>query len=118
MSAAMMDCAPGRLSTITVNRPVVHDHGLAQDFRQPGREHAHDDVVPAAGGVADDDADRLGRKLLRGIALSNCRRTGDDQRQCNWRLPWRMADGGWRMEEVHSLFTTGHRSQITGVRAA
>src|SRR5258708_3896810 len=50
---------------------VLDDDRLAQSFGHLGRDHAHDDVVAAAGREADDDADRLvGKGALR---LRGCR---------------------------------------------
>src|SRR2546427_13152930 len=45
---------------------VFYDDRLPQPLRQARGHHAHDQIVAAAGGVADDDADRLARiRFLR-----------------------------------------------------
>jgi len=46
-------------------RPIVDDELLAEPLRQPLSHEARNDVVRAAGGKADDDADRLRRIGLR-----------------------------------------------------
>ena len=46
-------------------RPVLDDHRLPEALGQLRREQARDEVVAAAGRVADDDPDRLRRVVLR-----------------------------------------------------
>ena len=57
-------------------RPVLDDERLTKPLRKPLADHTPDDVVPAAGGEADDQRDRPRRIGLRPSSAGEGRQRG------------------------------------------
>jgi hypothetical protein len=59
---------------------VFDDHLLAEDLRQPCREHSSDRIGRAAGGVGNDHGYRPGRPILsRGVGRRKAMKRNSDR---------------------------------------